>query len=197
MKNKQFKKLSEIERKTILCAMIAKRQTEKYFKEDITNIVNSLDINCQYTIKVVTDAKEFTKVTTLYQHGFSHSWAGSEGVKQEGVCLFGNVEFGINRYWEYSDNGRMTQPDIQNIDPNFEINKTAVVLITENDWDNYNNSCNEHDDWFYRLRFYIPESEPYKIDDKLKALIAFNIEQVITGSRRNMKQIKLLRQRKG
>ena len=177
MKNKEFRKLSEIEKKAILCAVIAKKTEGKVSKEDITNIVNSLDINCQYTIKVVTDAKEFAKEITLYQHGFSHSWAGSEYTKQEGVCILGNVEFGVNLYWEYSDNGRMTQPDIQNIDPNFEINKTAVVLITENYWDNYNNSCNEHDDWTYTLCFYIPENEPYKINDNIKALIeAFNIE---------------------
>lgn len=177
MKNKEFRKLSEIEKKAILCAVIAKKTKGKVSKENITNIVNSLNINRQYTIKVFSDAKEFAKEITLYQHGFSHSWAGSEGIKQEGVCLFGNVEFGINRYWEYSNNGRMTQPDIQNLDPNFEINKTAVVLITENDWDNYDNSCNEHDDWAYTLCFYIPENEPYKINDNIKALIeAFNIE---------------------
>ena len=159
MKNKKFRKLTEIEKKAILCGVIAKKTDGKVSKEDITNIVNSLDINCQYTIKVVTDAKEFAKVTTLYQHGFSHSWAGSEGTKQEGVSILGNVEFGLDRYWEYSDNGRMTEPDNDRTEPNFDINEIAVVLITENDWDNYNNSCNEHDDWTYTLCFYIPEIE--------------------------------------
>lgn len=178
MKNKKFRKLAEIEKKAILCGVIAKRTEGKVSKEDITNIVNSLDINYQYTIKVVTDAKEFALVTTLRQHGFSHSWAGSKGTKQEGVCLLGNIEFGFDRYWEYSDNGRMTEPDIKKIKPNFDIDKIAVVLITENDWDNYNNPHNEHDNWTYTLCFYVPESEPYKIDNNIKALIeAFNIEE--------------------
>lgn len=176
MKNKEFRKLTEIEKKAILCGVIVKKTEGKVSKEDITNIVNSLDINCQYTIKVVTDAKEFAKEITLCQHGFSHSWAGSRGINQEGVCILGDVEFGIDRYWEYSNNGRMTE-DIKKREPNFDVNKIAVVLITENDWDNYNNPCNKHDDWTHTLCFYIPENEPYKIDDNIKALIdAFNIE---------------------
>ncbi len=175
MKNKKFRKLSEIEKKAILCGVIAKKTKGKISKEDITYIVNSLDINYQYTIKVITDAKEFARRITLYQHGFNHS-RGSEGIRQDGVCILGNVKFGLDRNWKYSDNGRVTERDVQKIEPDFDVTKTAVVLLTENDWDSFDNSCSERHGWTV-LYFYIPESEPYKLDDNIKALIeAFDIE---------------------
>lgn len=169
MKNKNFRKLSEIEKKAILCGVIAKKTKGKISKEDITYIVNSLDLNYQYTIEVITDAKEFAKRITLHQYGFSHPCVGTEGLKQDGVCILGNVKkFGLFRNWKHSDNGRITEHDVQKIEPDFDITKIAVVLIVENDWDNYIKSY---------LCFYIPENEPYKLDDKIKALIeAFDIE---------------------
>lgn len=174
MKNKKFRKLSEIEKKAILCGVIAKKTKGKISKEDITYVVNSLDLNYQYTIKVITEAKEFARRVTLYQHGFTHP-RGSEGVRQDGVCILGNVKFGLDRNWKHSD-GRVTERDVQKIQPDFDVTKTAVVLLTENDWDSFDNSCSERRGWTI-LYFYIPENEPYKLDDNIKALIeAFDLE---------------------
>ena len=177
MKTKEFRKLSEIEKRAILCGVIAKRTEGKMAVQEISDVVNLLDVNLQYTIKVISNAKEFAKVITLKSSGLEHSWAGSYGIKQEGNVLFGNVEFGLDYFWEYSNNGNMSEPDERKSIPDFNIDICHVVLIEENDWDHYNNSCNEHDKYSYTLYFYIPETEPYKINPKIQAIIeAFNIK---------------------
>lgn len=180
MKNKEFKKLSEIERKAILCATIAKKTEGKLSKEQIKYVVDDIDLSLQYTIKVIYDAKEFAKEITMIESGFSHSWAGSYGKKEKPLKWFwwGDVEpvFGLDRDWGYSDNGRMSEPDIVFYEPNFDITETYCIIKKVSEWNNYNNS-DEYDKHNYYMIFYIPENESYKIDDKLKAVIEeFGIE---------------------
>jgi hypothetical protein len=168
MKNKQFKELSEIENKAVLCGVITKK-TGKLSKEQIKYIVDNIDLSLQYTIKVTSDAKEFAKEITMIESGFSHSWAGSYGKKEIPLKWFwwGNVEpvFGLNRDWEYSDNGSMREPDIRRTEPNFDTLGIYCIIKEINEWDNFNNS-DAYDKYKHYMIFYIPESEPYKIDDK-------------------------------
>ena len=180
LSSKEFKKLSEIERKAILCAMIAKKTEGKLSKEQIKYVVDNIDLSLQYTIKVIYNAKEFAKEITMIESGFSHSWAGNYGKKEIPLKWFwwGNVApvFGLNRNWDYSDNGQMREPDIVLNEPNFDITEIYCIIKEVNEWNNYNNS-DEYDKHNYYMIFYIPENESYKIDDKLKAVIEeFGIE---------------------
>jgi hypothetical protein len=177
MKLNQFRQLSELERKAKLCGIITQKTNGKIKTNDIKNIVELLNINQQYKINIINNAKEYAKNLTLIDSGLTHSWAGSNGMKQKGFILFGELEFGENIHKEYSDNGNTGSPEVSNIEPNFNVNEISAVLIEINSWNSMEGHCNQYDDYEYNLCFYIPNDEPYLIDPEIMELIKmFNLE---------------------
>lgn len=82
MKKNQFKVLSDRERKAKLLAALVKKTNGTLSKVELEEVVNSVDIDTQYTIKVFDDAKKFASAITEHSDIMAHSWAGSRGHKE-------------------------------------------------------------------------------------------------------------------
>lgn len=168
MKN-NYKNLSELERKARLLSFLINKSGGKLSKEELETIIGKTDINKQHEIIVVEDAKEFGKICTLYSGGLEHSWAGSYGTRVEAEVFVGNVEFGVNTDWEYSDNGNMSSPEIYNTVPNFDVTEKIVIHTEKHTWDHYNN--NDTDETEHAIVVYLPSDVPYVMDNEVKYIL--------------------------
>jgi hypothetical protein len=177
MKTTSFKQLSEMEKKAILCGVIAKRTNGKITKEDIKTVVNKLDVSIQYTINIISDPKEFAKIIKLkdYTTDYGCNCGGMESIKEFETIILGNVDFGEDVFYSCPPSGN--ENNIISKDGDFDIKELHCILIKKHDFCGVSGASHE-DKWSNDITFYIPEAETeYKLSPEIKALIeVFNIE---------------------
>jgi len=172
MKNNSFRKLTEQEKRAMLLGAIIKRTQGKLSKSQLETIISSVDVNCQYTIKVFEDAKEFATAITLPNHIMNHSWAGKTEHTAEGVDLLGTVGelvFGENMSYEYLNNGNLEEEEKHQTLPEFRVNSVACVSVCERDFSNYNN-----DNWdraYNYIYIYLPGVKPFKVSERIQYVL--------------------------
>ena len=178
MKNTSFKKLSEQERKALLIATIAKRTNGRLSKTQLEYMIRDLPTEIQYTIKVISDAKEFLKYMTLPNHEFKHSWAGKTTVNVTDfmhLLLNHGLVPGENYQYEYSDNGNIVNEEERITLPDFNVNLIYAVSLTIHSFSDFNNNHYDTKDNF--IYIYVPSHMPFTVSAEVKYILDnFNIE---------------------
>ena len=169
MNNNSFKQISEREKRAILLGVIASKTNGKLSKDELENIVSKLDVKIQYHIKILTDAKEFSKILTLKNSTDKHSWAGHTKDLSSGEVLLGVVLFGEDYWCTYSDNGNQTECNERKSAPDFNINDKIVVRIEEYNFSNFNN--NYYENWKNSIFIYLPGETPYEVDKEVQYIL--------------------------
>lgn len=176
MKGKMFKNLSESEKIARLLSVIVNKTNGKLNKEQLENVVTQIDPNIQYTIKVIGLAKDFAKEITLnkieeygsYNNEPSFMGGTTENAK---VIIGENIQLGkhFKEDWDNTEEVREPNFDIENI---YVVTKTIardyVPLVNAEEW---------NENWTkYELIIYIPDENPYVVDEKVKYILDnFNI----------------------
>lgn len=115
--------------------------------ETLKRLAEALDTSVFYRIEVIRDAEAAAQRLRLKNHEFRHSWAGDYGEKEEATVVSGNVGFGEDYSYEYSDNGNSSGPTECVKQPEFDINKAFVVMVYNHGWrDMDGDACNYNDD---------------------------------------------------
>lgn len=65
MKNTKFMKLAEAEKRARLLMVINKKVNGRLGKNELEKIINMIDVDVQYSILVISDAKEMASEITL------------------------------------------------------------------------------------------------------------------------------------
>lgn len=167
--------LAETEKRARLLMVINKKVNGRLSKNELEKIVNTIDVDVQYSILVIFDAKEMAKQLILADQESEHSWAGGDGTKEEGKCILGNnVSFGQDYHYQYFDNGNLTQEEASKTLPDFEITSKLAVVITSNRWDYWDRKRLEEEK--KRIVIYLPAGQPYKVDEEIQYILDhFNI----------------------
>lgn len=127
--------------------------------ETLLKLAKSLNVYNHYQIEVIRDTEEAARRLRLKNHERTHSWAGSEGIKEKvRVVAFGKVEAGEDYEYEFLENGNSTgiAEDIK--DGNFDINKPFGVIIDCHDWCDWNGNSGNYESNYATILIYSPES---------------------------------------
>ncbi|WP_031368483.1 hypothetical protein [Clostridium botulinum] len=158
------------EDKAKLVLKLIKLTNGQLTKEEIEKIVNNIEIKSNFNINIIRNAEEFAKELTLrdYEDDWRYEderWCNvflvnKKEIHKETIIDDGNFQFGLDGMEKYER-------------PNFNINKkygVLKVLYTGNTYTNIN------DEEEYTLIIYIPNNNPYKIDDSIQYVLKnFNI----------------------
>lgn len=125
--------------------------------EVLRALAEKIDTKIYYGIEVVRDAEEAAKLLKLSDIESRHSWAGSDGCKEEGIVVFGNVVFGKKSFYEYFDNGESQGPEEYTEDVEFDMNNPFAVIISGHDWRSYERDCCNYDNDYNKIVIYSPE----------------------------------------
>ncbi len=135
--------------------------------ETLKMLAEALDTSIYYCIEVIRSAEEAAKRLRLVNHEFQHSWAGGYGEKEEASLVSGNVGFGEDYSYEYSDNGNSNGPTEYIKQPEFDVNKSFVVMIYNRDWRDIDGDGCNYDSDSNTIVIYTPETiideEAYRI----------------------------------
>jgi len=170
MKNNSFKKLTEQEKKAMLLAVIAKRTEGKLSKSQLEYMVRDIPTDVQYSIKVITDAKEFAKAITLPDYEMKHSWAGETKCNAEtNILLISGIKFGRTKHYQYLDNGSLTSEEKWNSLPDFDVNEIHAVAVSIRSFSDYNNEhYNNTDNFIY---IYIPSNMAFIVSKEVQYIL--------------------------
>jgi hypothetical protein len=103
--------------------------------------------------KFIKDADELASLATANEEELSHSWAGSQGNVVKFEIIEGDIIFGLDSHYQYSDNGNMNTPIEQRIDVDFKKNSMICFFKHNRSWNHYNNNDNDYDE--YEIVLYI------------------------------------------
>ncbi len=171
MKGYMFKTLTELEKKAMLTGVLIKRTGGRLDKLRIESVINNLDINIQYGIKVFEDAKEFGKAITLPNHIMEHSWAGSKEHIGQGINLLGtDLVFGESKTYEYSGNGNITKDEKEMTLPDFGMLDIHAVYVFEHNKSTYEG--NEYDNKYNHIYVYLPSGNPFIMNPDVEYILA-------------------------
>lgn len=126
--------------------------------ELLKQLAGSIDTSVYYQIEVIRDVEQAAKRLRLEDCLNAHSWAGDEGTKEEAQVVFGQVTFGENYSYEYSNNGNSDGVNEYETDAEFDINKPFCVFIETHDWRNWERDGCNYDREFTTIVIYTPES---------------------------------------
>ena len=163
--------------------MIKQKIGEKLTKEQIEQIISGIDLENEEVprISVTSNPYDFEKYTRRTEDIFEHSWAGSTRNYVDTQVLMGDYEPGIDKRYEYSENGDNRTPDEEHEMSDFSMNKIQVAKVNRDYMDNFNGSdIEEYDEY---IQIYIPEEK------KLPKEISF--KQYVLNKRREKMENKL------
>lgn len=122
----------------------------------LQTLAESLDTSIYYSIEVVRDSQKAARILQLENISTEHSWAGSDSNEAEGTSVYGDVKFGERYFYEYSDNGDITEHREYETDGEFDMNKPFIVFIDRRVCDFYDdNNINEVS---HKITIYSPET---------------------------------------
>ena len=129
--------------------------TKKCLYKNYDTILNEVE-RFDVTIKELSskDVGEFAKLATANTYELNHSWAGSKYNTVEFDLLYGNVKFGIDSKYEYSNNGEMDDPTIAIELPSFDVDEPSAFLRRDHNYDGYNRNDTSESDTSYTLVVY-------------------------------------------
>lgn len=130
-------------------------------------ILPELDELSFLRIQSTSDPIEFGQSVTLHQSCFSHSWAGGNETKTEGVKILGNVFFGESTHHQYSENGDHRTPEESYTAPEFSIDTRQVVFIRTECEDSFNG----RDDRSVDLCLHIYQPNNYILPEWVQELV--------------------------
>lgn len=161
-----YREADRVERLGKLAATIATKTGGKLDEKQIIDIVSTLTPHIKYEIIVETEAKKAAEHLKLENYTETHSWAGDTQIRESGSVLLGNCEFGERYYYCYSNNGNVTSDEQSETPPDFNLSEILAVTIYRKDVVSWG-QADDHDEDYNKLVIYVPEKEPYKMDDDL------------------------------
>lgn len=187
MKGKMFSNLNEQEKRAKFLSMLVKKSEGKLSEQELLRIVNSINIDIQFNIKVVNDAKVFAKELKLRSHkkirNCINNFVRSEGINEtlrdilidNEISMYGtDIEVDVST----TMNDNEIEPYHISIDPVFDISKKGCFIKKIRTWRKFSQK-DDFDVTKYLLVLYIPSEEPYVIDDKIKYIMTnFNLQGV-------------------
>lgn len=175
-KRKNFSSLKKQERRAKLLSAIIKKTNGELSKSQLERIVNTIDIDNQYSISIVESAKKMAEELTLYNHTEKHEWCGSDGKEEEGHVLIGKASFGEDYYFLYYVNGNIEDEEERKTFPEFDVTQPLVVHINSYTWEGYergNHFSREEN----KLVIYLPEKNPFPISPEVQYILKnFNVK---------------------
>lgn len=172
MKSNMFRELKETEKRAKLLAVLLRETKGFLSKKELEDIVNNIDINIQYKINILDDYDEYSKIITLSDRRDEHSWAGGDGDVEKGEVLLGEIEFGLNYYYQFSNNGNLEPEEENYIMPNFDITKKSAVLIEHHSWDYWESHNGNYDDYEYSINIYLPKGIQKEKDKEIEKILS-------------------------
>lgn len=125
---------------------------EKYLFENYEKIENETGLK-NIKLKVFTHSMEsiekFRIAATKTEKHLEHSWAGSSYNKVTFYTLQGEIKYGIDREYEYSNNGNIGTPDITKELPDFKIHRREPIIFIRKNF-HYDSLSGNRDDSIYR-----------------------------------------------
>lgn len=133
------------------CGGMISKKTVKCFVQELS--LSDL-VNHSYELIITSNYENAANALTLLDSSLAHSWAGDQGILQEGEELMGDITFGENYSYEYFDNGTLTITDDYASIPNFRVDKVCAALISSHEWDHYDKAY--WDKYEKKIVIYLP-----------------------------------------
>lgn len=125
--------------------------------EMLKELAQALNTALFYGIEVIRDAEKAAERLCLTNQSNLHSWAGGEGDKETGRIVCGELTFGEEYSYEYSDNGNSQGENESHKDPEFDLSEPFIVIIDRHDWREWERSAGNYDDEFHTIVIYTSE----------------------------------------
>lgn len=108
--------------------------------ELLETLANDLETAVFYRIEVTRDAEAAAERLRLKDEYSGHSCGDSDGTTETAMVIFGDVTFGKNYRYEYSNNGNMEEPEESIIDGDFNMNEPFAIVVDCRGSRNYDRS---------------------------------------------------------
>ena len=151
--------------------MIKQKIGEKLTKEQIEQIISGIDLENEEVprISVTSNPYDFEKYTRRKEDIFEHSWAGATRDYVDTQVLMGDYEPGIDKRYEYSENGDNRSPEEEHEMSDFSMNQIQVAKVNSDYMDNFNgNDIEEHKE---TIQIYMPNEKEYYENVSFKKMV--------------------------
>lgn len=137
MKDFDFKRMTLSERQARIKNIIKEKTKGKISDLDVRQIVDNININLQYKIKVVRNPEIMKRELTLANQWWQRNewrYIDSEGIKETAEIMLGTCEFGSNHLFEKSENGNVVDEGKSYKEPIFFFHQILVITKNIHEW---------------------------------------------------------------
>lgn len=164
-----YKEIVNKEKKAKLLGILTAKTQGMLNKEHIEKIIESIDIDLKYTIKVECDIKKVADELKL-RDVESSEMGISEGVEEVADTVIGNIKYGRIK-------SNINEQEV--VEPDFDISKEFAVIKHVHSWKTGERveAIGSYDTRSNYIIIYIPTGKEYKFDRNIDFILRnFNIK---------------------